>query len=240
MEIHTSKLGPILKVVPKGILDSYSSFDLVRFIKSRWEEGDRLFLLVSKGIEYLEEEGISALTELRNFFEKQGGHIAFSNWNEENSLVLSLFGLNKTIHFFVSEKEAEIWLSSLKIEDRRTKSETYHGDISGLRQTKPVQFYSGTSSPISKTDDYIPELSTIPIPGAEIKSESKREHSISENLEKSLEQTRTVFQEKILFCESCHSRLRIKSIGRHQCPDCGIQFDVSRTGGVRYLEKLLS
>ncbi|MGJ4789726.1 STAS domain protein [Leptospira koniambonensis] len=233
MEIHTTKLGHILKVTPKGVLDSYSAFDLVRFIKTRWEEGERLVLVNSRLVEYIEEDGISALVELKNFFEKFGGNIAFSDWNEEGLLVLGLFGLNKSSHFFAHEKEAEVWLSSLKIEDRRTLSEKSES-ISSLRQTKPIQFYSSPSSSLSKSDVYVPEISTVPIPGQEPVEKTK----IGKDLDHSLEQARNI-QERILYCESCRARLRIKTLGRHQCPNCRIQFDVSRTGGVRYLEKLL-
>ncbi|MGJ4746638.1 STAS domain-containing protein [Leptospira sp. SA-E8] len=233
MEIHTTKLGHILKVTPKGVLDSYSAFDLVRFIKTRWEEGERLVLVNSRFVEYIEEDGISALVELKNFFEKFGGNIAFSDWNEEGLLVLGLFGLNKSPNFFAHEKDAEVWLSSLKIEDRRTRSEKSES-ISSLRQTKPIQFYSSPSSSLSKSDVYVPEISTVPMPGQEPAEKSK----IGKDLDHSLEQARNI-QERILYCESCRARLRIKTLGRHQCPNCGIQFDVSRTGGVRYLEKLL-
>ncbi|TGK00784.1 STAS domain protein [Leptospira semungkisensis] len=239
MEIRTTKKGKILKVVPKGILDSYSAFDLVRFIKSRWEEGDRLVLVVSSSIEYLEEDGISSLLELKSFFEKHGGSIAFSDWNEESSLVLGLFGLKQASNFFVHEKEAEIWLSSLKIEDRRTKPEPGYDSISSLRQTRPVQFYSSGKQSQSAPLEFIPELSTVPIQGGELVKENPSPSSIAKNLDHSVEQARAAAQERILYCESCRSRLRIKSLGRHQCPNCGIQFDVSRTGGVRYLEKLL-
>lgn len=232
MEIHTTKLGHILKVTPKGVLDSYSAFDLVRFIKTRWEEGERIVLVNSRFVEYIEEDGISALVELKNFFEKFGGNIAFSDWNEEGLLVLGLFGLNKSPNFFKNEKDAEVWLSSLKIEDRRTRSERSES-ISSLRQTKPIQFYSSPSSSLSKSDVYVPEISTLPIPGQESEEKSK----IGKDLDHSLENARN-FQERILYCESCRARLRIKTLGRHQCPSCGIQFDVSRTGGVRYLEKL--
>lgn len=234
MEIHTTKLGHILKVTPKGVLDSYSAFDLVRFIKTRWEEGERLVLVNSRFVEYIEEDGISALVELKNFFEKFGGNIAFSDWNEEGLLILGLFGLNKSQNFFAHEKEAEVWLSSLKIEDRRTISEKSE-NISSLRQTKPIQFYSSPSSSLTKSDVYVPEISTVPIPGQEPTEKTK----IGKDLDHSLEQARNM-QERVLYCESCRARLRIKSLGRHQCPNCGIQFDVSRTGGVRYLEKLLS
>ncbi|TGN02166.1 STAS domain-containing protein [Leptospira dzoumogneensis] len=233
MEIHTTKLGHILKVTPKGVLDSYSAFDLVRFIKTRWEEGERLVLVNSSLIEYIEEDGISALVELKNFFEKFGGNIAYSDWNEEGLLVLGLFGLNKSPNLFAHEKEAEVWLSSLKIEDRRTLSEKSES-ISSLRQTKPIQFYSSPSSSLSKSDVYVPEISTVPIPGQEPAEKTQ----IGKDLDHTLEQARS-FQERILYCESCRARLRIKTLGRHQCPNCGIQFDVSRTGGVRYLEKLL-
>lgn len=233
MEIHTTKLGHILKVTPKGVLDSYSAFDLVRFIKTRWEEGERLVLVNSHFVEYIEEDGISALVELKSFFEKFGGNIAFSDWNEEGLLVLGLFGLNKSPNFFAHEKEAEVWLSSLKIEDRRTLSEKSES-VSSLRQTKPIQFYSSPSSSLTKSDVYVPEISTVPIPGPEPVEKTK----IGKDLDHSLEQTRNI-QERVLYCESCRARLRIKTLGRHQCPNCGIQFDVSRTGGVRYLEKLL-
>ncbi|MEI1279076.1 STAS domain-containing protein [Leptospira venezuelensis] len=233
MEIHTTKLGHILKVTPKGVLDSYSAFDLVRFIKTRWEEGERLVLVNSRFVEYIEEDGISALVELKNFFEKFGGNIAFSDWNEEGLLVLGLFGLNKSSNFFTHEKEAEVWLSSLKIEDRRTLAEKSE-NISSLRQTKPIQFYSSPSSSLTKSDVYVPEISTVPIPGQEPVEKTK----IGKDLDHSLEQARNI-QERVLYCESCRARLRIKTLGRHQCPNCGIQFDVSRTGGVRYLEKLL-
>lgn len=234
MEIHTTKLGHILKVTPKGVLDSYSAFDLVRFIKTRWEEGERLVLVNSHFVEYIEEDGISALVELKNFFEKFGGNIAFSDWNEEGLLVLGLFGLNKSPNFFAHEKEAEVWLSSLKIEDRRTLSEKSES-VSSLRQTKPIQFYSSpSSSSLTKSDVYVPEISTVPIPGPEPVEKTK----IGKDLDHSLEQARNI-QERVLYCESCRARLRIKTLGRHQCPNCGIQFDVSRTGGVRYLEKLL-
>ncbi|TGK43672.1 STAS domain-containing protein [Leptospira andrefontaineae] len=233
MEIHTTKLGHILKVTPKGVLDSYSAFDLVRFIKTRWEEGERLVLVNSRLVEYIEEDGISALVELKNFFEKFGGNIAFSDWNEEGLLVLGLFGLNKSPNFFAHEKEAEVWLSSLKIEDRRTLSEKSES-VSSLRQTKPIQFYSSPSSSLTKSDVYVPEISTVPIPGQEPAEKTK----IGKDLDHSLEQARNI-QERVLYCESCRARLRIKTLGRHQCPNCGIQFDVSRTGGVRYLEKLL-
>ncbi|TGK05387.1 STAS domain protein [Leptospira langatensis] len=241
MEIRTSKQGKILKVVPKGILDSYSAFDLVRFIKSRWEEGDRLVLVVSSSIEYLEEDGISSLLELMNFFEKHGGNIAFSDWNEESSLVLGLFGLSRSAHFFSHEKEAEVWLSSLKIEDRRSRPEQGYDSISSLRQTRPVQFYSAGKQTSSAPLEFIPELSTVPIhgSGSESAKEDPAPSSVAKRLDQSLEQARASAQERILYCESCRARLRIKSLGRHQCPNCGIQFDVSRTGGVRYLEKLL-
>ncbi|TGL61612.1 STAS domain-containing protein [Leptospira sarikeiensis] len=236
MEIHTTKLGTILKITPKGVLDSYSAFDLVRFVKTRWEDGERLVLVNSHLIEYIEEDGISALVELKNFFEKFGGNIAFSEWNEESHLVLGLFGLNKTANFFDKEKDAEVWLSSLKIEDRRTRSENLES-ISSLRQTKPIQFYSSSKSSLSKSDVYVPEISTVPIPGQETVSSPKKEE-VKTSLEHSLEHLKQA-QERILYCESCKVRLRIKTLGRHQCPNCGIQFDVSRTGGIRYLEKLL-
>ncbi|EPG67526.1 STAS domain-containing protein [Leptospira wolffii] len=240
MEIRTSKLGKIAKVAPGGVLDSYASFDLVRFIKAKWEEGDRLFLLDASGIEYLEEEGISALNELRVFFDKHGGNIAFYRWNEENRLVLGLFGLDQAQGFFSEEKEAEVWLSSLKVEDLRTKPEPSYQSISQLRKTKPVQFYASSVPKAPDSDVYVPELSSVPLSESGREDSSKETERLKSNsLEASVEREKAVFQEKILFCESCRSRLRIKSIGRHQCPSCGIQFDVSRTGGVRYLEKLL-
>ncbi|EQA47298.1 STAS domain protein [Leptospira broomii serovar Hurstbridge str. 5399] len=255
MELKTSRFHKILRIVPKGTLDSHSSPDLIRFLKSRWEEGDRLFLMICDSIQYLEEEGIWSLSELHSFLQKNGGNIAFVGWNEECKLVLGLFGLSTSLPIFSTERDAEEWLSSLKIEDLRSKHNASEDSIASLRQTKPLQFYSAPSeSNFEKNDEsvHIPEIRTIPVadagktsviedsPTRNRDSISKKDEFGSElKLEQSLEKLKGSASDKILYCESCHSRLRIRLSGRYKCPACGIEFDVNRLGGVRYLERLV-
>ncbi|EPG76091.1 STAS domain protein [Leptospira fainei serovar Hurstbridge str. BUT 6] len=255
MELKTSRFQKILRIVPKGTLDSHSSPDLIRFLKSRWEEGERLFLMICDSVQYLEEEGISSLSELQSYLQKNGGNIAFIGWNEECKLVLGLFGLATSLPIFPTERAAEEWLSSLKIEDLRSKRSVSEDSFASLRQTKPLQFYSAPiESVLAKNDEaeHIPEIRTIPIaetgkteamadsPGRSRESISRKDDFASEEkLEQSLEKIKGSISDKILYCESCHSRLRIRLSGRYKCPACGIEFDVNRLGGVRYLERLV-
>lgn len=211
--------------------------------------------MICDSIHYLEEEGIGSLSELNSFLQKNGGNIAFVGWNEECKLVLGLFGLTTSLRIFPAERDAEEWLSSLKIEDLRSKQNTSEHSIASLRQTKPLQFYSAPNESIPEERDesvHIPEIRTIPVADAgraqtaatsstrSRESISKKDEFASElKLEQSLEKLKGSVSDKILYCESCHSRLRIRLSGRYKCPACGIEFDVNRLGGVRYLERLV-
>lgn len=44
--------------------------------------------------------------------------------------------------------------------------------------------------------------------------------------------------ERIIQCEVCGTRLRLHKFGKHECPGCSTQFEVSSNGSVRFLEKL--
>ncbi|TGK17333.1 anti-sigma factor antagonist [Leptospira fluminis] len=244
MELKTSRIRNILRISPVGVLDSHSSPDFLRFLKSRWEEGERLFLVVCDSIPYLEEEGISCLSELKSFLKENGGQVAFSNWNEECKLILGLFGMNSSLQSFSEEKSGVEWLSSLKIEDRRSTRKK--ASLSELRQTKPFQFYSSPQS-VSPEEKTFPEIRSLPtveeefsknVAPEEPKKRQEEDFPAESKLEQSVERIRST-QERILYCESCHSRLRIRLPGRYKCPSCGIQFDLNRMGGVRYLERLL-
>ncbi|MCW7467933.1 STAS domain-containing protein [Leptospira kanakyensis] len=44
--------------------------------------------------------------------------------------------------------------------------------------------------------------------------------------------------ERIIQCEVCGTRLRIHKFGKHECPGCATQFQMSPSGSIRFLEKL--
>ncbi|TGK87897.1 anti-sigma factor antagonist [Leptospira noumeaensis] len=44
--------------------------------------------------------------------------------------------------------------------------------------------------------------------------------------------------ERIIQCEVCGTRLRIHKFGKHECPGCSTQFQMSPGGSIRFLEKL--
>ncbi|MCG6153169.1 STAS domain-containing protein [Leptospira bandrabouensis] len=44
--------------------------------------------------------------------------------------------------------------------------------------------------------------------------------------------------ERIIQCEVCGTRLRLHKFGKHECPGCSTQFEMSTNGSVRFLEKL--
>ncbi|MCG6141402.1 STAS domain-containing protein [Leptospira mtsangambouensis] len=44
--------------------------------------------------------------------------------------------------------------------------------------------------------------------------------------------------ERIIQCEVCGTRLRIHKFGKHECPGCSTQFQMSTSGSIRFLEKL--
>ncbi|MGE8722196.1 STAS domain-containing protein [Leptospira terpstrae] len=44
--------------------------------------------------------------------------------------------------------------------------------------------------------------------------------------------------ERIIQCEVCGTRLRLHKFGKHECPGCSTQFEMSLNGSVRFLEKL--
>lgn len=44
--------------------------------------------------------------------------------------------------------------------------------------------------------------------------------------------------ERIIQCEVCGTRLRLHKFGKHECPGCSTQFEMSPNGSVRFLEKL--
>ncbi|PKA10668.1 anti-anti-sigma factor [Leptospira meyeri] len=44
--------------------------------------------------------------------------------------------------------------------------------------------------------------------------------------------------ERIIQCEVCGTRLRIQKFGKHECPGCSTQFQMSPSGSIRFLEKL--
>lgn len=44
--------------------------------------------------------------------------------------------------------------------------------------------------------------------------------------------------ERIIQCEVCGTRLRIHKFGKHECPGCSTQFQMSPSGSIRFLEKL--
>ncbi|TGL53006.1 anti-sigma factor antagonist [Leptospira kemamanensis] len=44
--------------------------------------------------------------------------------------------------------------------------------------------------------------------------------------------------ERIIQCEVCGTRLRLFKFGKHECPNCKIQFQLSPNGSIRFLEKL--
>ncbi|MCW7493779.1 STAS domain-containing protein [Leptospira sp. 2 VSF19] len=44
--------------------------------------------------------------------------------------------------------------------------------------------------------------------------------------------------ERIIQCEVCGTRLRLHKFGKHECPGCSTQFEMSTSGSVRFLEKL--
>ncbi|PJZ68490.1 hypothetical protein CH373_09345 [Leptospira perolatii] len=234
MELKTVRSEKILRIYPSGPIDSLSAPELLGFLQSRVSAGDHRFLFVCDSIPYIEEDGIYLLLELKRTLEKQGGCLAYCGWNEESHLILGLFGLDKQLPIFRTPEEAEVWLSAIHIEDNRT------GLLVGLNQTlrqeKPLKFYSSGSSSEGRAgvakSEWIPEVRTLPVGSEEFSSGKK--------LEGNLARMRKDFtQEKILYCGACSSRLRIRLVGRYKCPSCGIQFDVNRMGGVRYLEKLL-
>lgn len=44
--------------------------------------------------------------------------------------------------------------------------------------------------------------------------------------------------ERIIQCEVCGTRLRLFKFGKHECPNCKTQFQLSPNGSIRFLEKL--
>lgn len=44
--------------------------------------------------------------------------------------------------------------------------------------------------------------------------------------------------ERIIQCEVCGTRLRLFKFGKHECPSCKTQFQLSPNGSIRFLEKL--
>ncbi|TGL40982.1 STAS domain-containing protein [Leptospira perdikensis] len=44
--------------------------------------------------------------------------------------------------------------------------------------------------------------------------------------------------ERIIQCEVCGTRLRLHKFGKHECPGCSTQFQMSPSGSIRFLEKL--
>jgi hypothetical protein len=44
--------------------------------------------------------------------------------------------------------------------------------------------------------------------------------------------------EKIFPCEACGTRLRVKQVGLHQCPNCKTEVFVNSAGPTRFIEKL--
>ncbi|PJZ45127.1 STAS domain-containing protein [Leptospira brenneri] len=44
--------------------------------------------------------------------------------------------------------------------------------------------------------------------------------------------------ERIIQCEVCGTRLRLHKFGKHECPGCSTQFQMSPGGSIRFLEKL--
>lgn len=44
--------------------------------------------------------------------------------------------------------------------------------------------------------------------------------------------------ERIIQCEVCGTRLRLSKFGKHECPSCKTQFQLSPNGSIRFLEKL--
>ncbi|TGK78709.1 anti-sigma factor antagonist [Leptospira montravelensis] len=66
-------------------------------------------------------------------------------------------------------------------------------------------------------------------------SEEKR-ITIPSYIQSKTKQLETI--ERIIQCEVCGTRLRLHKFGKHECPGCSTQFEVSTNGSVRFLEKL--
>ncbi|MBM9546055.1 STAS domain-containing protein [Leptospira sp. 201903074] len=66
-------------------------------------------------------------------------------------------------------------------------------------------------------------------------SEEKRV-TIPSYIQSKTKQLETV--ERIIQCEVCGARLRLHKFGKHECPGCSTQFEMSPNGSIRFLEKL--
>jgi len=67
-------------------------------------------------------------------------------------------------------------------------------------------------------------------------TESTQLDKIPNYIQSKTKQLETI--ERIIQCEVCGTRLRLFKFGKHECPSCKTQFQLSPNGSIRFLEKL--